>query len=86
MQDIPADMLEDAKAYHEKLVEKVSESDDKLLEKYLGGETITEDELKAALRKRCIQSVRKEDAPFVPVDLRHRVQEQGRPADARRGR
>jgi elongation factor G len=67
IQDIPADMLEDAKVYHEKLVEKVSESDDKLLEKYLGGETITEDELKAALRKRCIQSVRKEDSPFVPV-------------------
>jgi elongation factor G len=67
IQDIPADMLEEAKVYHEKLVEKVSESDDKLLEKYLGGEAITEDELKAALRKRCIQSVRKEDSPFVPV-------------------
>src|SRR5687768_9883493 len=67
VQDIPADMLEEAKVYHEKLVEKVSESDDKLLEKYLGGEAITEDELKAALRKRCIQSVRKEDSPFVPV-------------------
>ncbi|HEX8028103.1 MAG TPA: elongation factor G [Vicinamibacterales bacterium] len=65
--DIPADMLDDAKAYHEKLVEKVSEADDKLLEKYLGGETITEAELKAALRKRCIESVRNEDAPFVPV-------------------
>ena len=46
VQDIPADMLEEAKVYHEKLVEKVSESDDKLLEKYLGGETITEAELK----------------------------------------
>jgi elongation factor G len=67
VQDIPADMLEDAKVYHEKLVEKVSEADDKLLEKYLGGETITEAELKAALRKRCIESVRKEDSPFVPV-------------------
>jgi elongation factor G len=67
VQDIPADMLDEAKAYHEKLVEKVSESDDKLLEKYLGGETITEAELKAALRKRCITSVRKEDSPFVPV-------------------
>jgi elongation factor G len=67
VQDIPADMLEDAKIFHEKLVEKVSESDDKLLEKYLAGEAITEDELKAALRKRCIQSVRKEEAPFVPV-------------------
>jgi elongation factor G len=67
IQDIPADMLDDARAFHEKLVEKVSESDDKLLEKYLGGETITEAELKAALRKRCIASVRKEEAPFVPV-------------------
>ncbi len=67
VQDIPADMLDEAKVYHEKLVEKVSESDDKLLEKYLGGETITEPELKAALRKRAIESVRKEDRPFVPV-------------------
>jgi elongation factor G len=67
VQDIPADMAEDARVYHEKLVEKVSESDDKLLEKYLGGETITEAELKTALRKRCIESVRKEDSPFVPV-------------------
>ena len=67
VQDIPADMLEEAKTYHEKLVEKASESDDKLLEKYLGGETITADELKAALRKRCIASVRNEEAPFVPV-------------------
>jgi elongation factor G len=67
VQEIPADMAEDAKAYHDKLVEKVAEADDKLLEKYLGGETITEAELKAALRKRCIESVRKEDSPFVPV-------------------
>jgi elongation factor G len=65
--DIPADMLEEANAYHEKLVEKASEADDKLLEKYLGGEAITEAELKAALRKRCISSVRDEEAPFVPV-------------------
>jgi elongation factor G len=67
VQDIPADMAADARVYHDKLVEKVAEADDKLLEKYLGGETITEAELKAALRKRCIESVRKEDSPFVPV-------------------
>ncbi len=65
--EIPADMLEEAKQYREKLIEKVSEADDKLLEKYLGGEEITEAEIRAALRKRCIESVRKEDAPFVPV-------------------
>src|SRR6201981_1053798 len=42
--DIPADMLDEAKHYREQLLEKVSESDDKLLEKYLHGEEITEDE------------------------------------------
>ncbi|HEX7283035.1 MAG TPA: elongation factor G [Vicinamibacterales bacterium] len=67
VQDIPADMMAEAQEYREKLVEKVSEADDKLLEKYLGGEEITEAEIKAAIRKRCIESVRKEDAPFVPV-------------------
>ena len=67
VQDIPADMLAEAKEYREKLVEKVSEADDKLLEKYLGGEELTEAEIKAAIRKRCIESVRKEESPFVPV-------------------
>jgi elongation factor G len=65
--DIPADLQADAKAFHEKLIEKVSEADDKLLEKYLAGDTITPAEIRAALRKRTIESVRKEDAPFVPV-------------------
>ncbi len=65
--EIPANMLEEAKHYREQLIEKVSEADDKLLEKYLHGEGITEDEIKAALRKRVIASVRKEAAPFVPV-------------------
>src|SRR5687768_10852524 len=64
--DIPANMLDDAKVFREKLIEKVSETDDKLLEKYLGGEDISEAEIKAALRRRCIESVRKEEAPFVP--------------------
>src|SRR5205823_3312676 len=42
--------------------------DDKLLEKYLHGEDISEDEIKAALRKRVISSVRsKNEAAFVPV-------------------
>ncbi len=65
--DIPADMLEEAKVYHEKLVEKASEADDTVLEKYLSGETISEAELKAALRKRVIASVRSEASPFVLV-------------------
>src|ERR1700726_503465 len=52
--DIPADLLDDAKHYREQLIEKVSEADDKLLEKYLHGQDITEDEIKATLRKRAI--------------------------------
>src|SRR5688500_4237520 len=44
--DIPADMLADAKVYREKLIEKVSEHDDALLEKYLHGQDITEAEVK----------------------------------------
>ncbi len=69
--EIPADMLDEAKHYREQLVEKVSEADDKLLEKYLHGEELTEDEIKAALRKRVINSVHskgdKAEPAFVPV-------------------
>jgi elongation factor G len=66
--EIPADMVDEAKAYREQLIEKVSEADDKILEKYLHGEEITEDEIKAALRKRVNHSVRnKSEGAFVPV-------------------
>jgi elongation factor G len=71
VEDIPANMLEEAKAYREQLIEKVSEADDKLLEKYLHGEEISEDEIKAALRQRVISSVHtkgdKAEPAFVPV-------------------
>jgi elongation factor G len=67
MSDIPADMLAEAQEYREKLIEKVSEHDDKLLEKYLAGTPISEDEIKAALRNRVVRSVREEEAPFVVV-------------------
>jgi elongation factor G len=65
--DIPADMMAEAQVYREKLVEKCSEADDKILEKYLSGEPITEAEIKAALRKRVVESVRHEDTAFVVV-------------------
>src|SRR4051812_19965285 len=68
--DIPADMAEEAKHFREQLIEKVSEADDKILEKYLHGEEPTEDEIKAALRKRVNSSVHSKDAAepaFVPV-------------------
>ncbi len=66
--EIPADMLDEAKHYREQLIEKVSEADDKILEKYLHGQEPTEDEIKAALRLRVNSSVRsKGEAAFVPV-------------------
>jgi elongation factor G len=66
--EIPAEYKDEAKHYREQLVEKVSEVDDKILEKYLHGEEITENEIKAALRKRVISSVRAKGEPaFVPV-------------------
>src|SRR4051812_47354312 len=68
--EIPADMLEEAKQYREQLLEKVSEVDDVILEKYLGGQAdqITEEEIKAAIRKRVNSSVRaSKEGAFVPV-------------------
>jgi elongation factor G len=65
--DIPADLQAEAQHYREQLIEKVSEADDRLLEKYLHGEEITEEEIKGALRKRVISSVRSKEGAFVPV-------------------
>ena len=68
--EIPADLMDEAKHYREQLIEKVSEADDKILEKYLKGEEPTEAEIKAAIRKRVNSSVREEgrgQAAFVPV-------------------
>ncbi|XBH20652.1 elongation factor G [Jonesiaceae bacterium BS-20] len=49
--DIPADMLEQAEEYRAKLVEDVAESDEELMEKFLGGEEPTIEELKAGIRR-----------------------------------
>ena len=66
--DIPADMRDEVKHYREQLIEKVSEADDRIIEKYLHGEEPTVEEIKAAIRKRVICSVRnKGEAAFVPV-------------------
>src|SRR6187455_874867 len=65
--DIPADLMAEAQQYREKLIEKVSEHDDALLEKYLHGQEITEEEIKKALRDRVIKSVYHEDTAFVVV-------------------
>lgn len=48
--EVPADMLEKCKEFRLKLIEKVVDVDDVLMEKYLAGEEITIDELKKAIR------------------------------------
>jgi len=67
VEEIPADRLEEATAQREKLIEKVCEADDRLLDKYLHGTPIEPAEIAAALRRRTIESVWREAAPFVPV-------------------
>ncbi|MBQ3971806.1 MAG: elongation factor G [Selenomonadaceae bacterium] len=52
--DIPDDMKDVADEYREKLLEAVAEFDDDLMEKYLGGEEVSEEEIKAAIRKATI--------------------------------
>jgi len=51
VKEIPADYQDQAEEYREKLIEAVAEFDEEFMEKYLGGEEITIDELKAAIRK-----------------------------------
>ena len=67
LEEIPADRIEQATTLRETLIEKVCEVDDRLLEKYLHGQPIGETEIMATLRRRTIESVRQEEAPFVPV-------------------
>ena len=50
-EEIPADMLEEAQKYRDALVEAIAETDDDLMMKYLEGEELSIDELKAGLRK-----------------------------------
>ncbi len=61
LEEIPSDLLEKAKQYREQLIEVAVEQDDALMERYLSGESISEDELKACIRKATIAGA------FVPV-------------------
>jgi elongation factor G len=47
--EIPAELLSDAQSLREKLVESIAETDDALLEKFLGGEELNQEELTKAL-------------------------------------
>jgi elongation factor G len=53
-QDIPAELQASAEEWREKLVEAAAESSEELMEKYLGGEPLSEEEIKQALRTRTI--------------------------------
>ncbi|WP_455042336.1 elongation factor G [Leptotrichia buccalis] len=53
--DIRAELLDDAQAAREHMIESVVETDDELMEKYFGGEEITEEEIKKALRAATIE-------------------------------
>ncbi|CAG5848243.1 elongation factor G [Streptococcus pneumoniae] len=53
-EDIPAEYLDQAQEYREKLIEAVAETDEELMMKYLEGEEITNEELKAGIRKATI--------------------------------
>ena len=59
--DIPNDMLKEAEEWRHHLIEEIASYDEHLLEKYLGDEEITVGELKAAIRKGCL------DNTFVPT-------------------
>ncbi|NJI17056.1 elongation factor G, partial [Staphylococcus agnetis] len=59
--DIPEDMQERAEEAREALIEAVAETNDDLMEKYLGGEEISVDELKDAIRQATT------DVEFYPV-------------------
>lgn len=52
--EIPAEYKEQAAEYRDKLLEACAETDDELMEKYLGGEELTEEEIRGAIRKATI--------------------------------
>ena len=54
IEDIPADLMDKAKEYREKLLESVAEQDEVLMEKYLGGEELSVDEIKKGIKAGCL--------------------------------
>lgn len=71
--DVPADMLSEAQEYRKKLVEKIAESDDSLLEKYLEGGELTGEELIKGLKEGSLSR------KFIPVTCGSAVKNIGIP-------
>ena len=61
IEEIPAELLEEAEIHRQKLIEAVSETDDTLIEKYLEGQEFTEEEIRKGLREGVVTK------RFVPV-------------------
>ena len=53
-EDIPADMADQAEEYRQELIEAAAEANDELMDKYLEGEELSEEEIKGALRQRTL--------------------------------
>ncbi len=54
VEEIPADLVEQATEWREKLIETVAENDEEIMEAYLGGDELTVEQLKAAIRRATI--------------------------------
>jgi elongation factor G len=52
--EIPEDLVETANEWREKMIEMVAETDENLMDKYLNGEALTEDEIRTGIRKGCL--------------------------------
>ena len=57
--DIPADMVEQVEEWRAKLVEAAAEANDTLMDKFFGGEELTEEEIKSGIRERTLRKDRK---------------------------
>lgn len=55
-EDVPADMIDQVEEYRANLIEAAAEASEELMEKYLGGEELTEEEVKGALRQRVLDN------------------------------
>lgn len=53
VEDIPAELVDKANEYREKLLESVADQDEAIMEKYLGGEQLSEEEIKKGLKIGC---------------------------------
>src|SRR5699024_7008203 len=56
VEEIPANLVEQANEYREKLIETIAENDDEVMEAYLGGEELSVEQLQAGLRRATIAS------------------------------